>query len=881
MKDPFRREKTGPTVSRGTGFSSPQSLQEEQGREFAQKLGARAPEHSPEGPVHATELTPYKTSKGDEKLTLAVRVVNGIITAALALLFFGVPLFFLDKTLQGIAFEKQIYFSIVLFVALGAWVLKSIFSGKIELAKTPVDIPIALFWVIFVVATVISPDRFHSTWGFFGDPTRGLFAVTAMIVAFYLVVTHTNLQRTIIFLSATLLSGFLAIVWALLGVMGVLPESFIASGAVTITGSAHGLATFAAITLFLAVGAQLVVTEAKDNIMGQLWFRIFLGVVIALALFLLLALHTFVPWWGVIAAAAIYTLYVLAKIVKPQGAWVLLPLGIFALVILFFMVGGNNSIARVAPQAEILPQPALAWDVAKETLKNEPLFGVGPALYGNAFSQYHPQSFNEHSLFSLRFFRTHGALFSSLATIGAAGTIALLLVMITFIGTGFYQLSYGAARGKIIPLSIFCAIGATLVGSLFVFVDGATLFVSVLLAGIFVASFMMGEEERFRTLVFSRTPQFALTHVFMLMIVGMIVVASMVVAGRAFTADRLALQAVRGGEVSEENAQLLVRAIGINKKEGRYFTQLAQNYIALANREVLDENRQDVGKIRNYLDDAIQAAEAGVARMPEDALAQETLAQIYDSARVYVPDATQLSRDAYVRLAELEPVNPVPIVKIGQIDLLGVGQTEDEQLQKNILDDARELFNEAIALKDDYPPSHYQLARTLETLEEIDDAVRSAERAFTLDRTRIDYALLLGRLYRTRGGEQDRENAEFLLKSIIDVQEENVNAHLELGLLYEDEERRDEAINEMRAILEILPEDSTEARKRIEGIIDRIEKGNTPQGPEPPIEEEEEPLPEEENADDATDDTSAEESSEDDDDEGDDDDDNDEDDDDN
>ena len=89
-----------------------------------------------------------------------------IITAVLVLLFFGVPVFFTGLTFQGIAFEKQIFFYLCLLIGLVAWVSKGVMTGDMRIRRTPLDIPIVLFWLFSIVATVFSVDRWHSFWGF-------------------------------------------------------------------------------------------------------------------------------------------------------------------------------------------------------------------------------------------------------------------------------------------------------------------------------------------------------------------------------------------------------------------------------------------------------------------------------------------------------------------------------------------------------------------------------------------------------------------------------------------------------------------------------------------------------------------------------------------
>jgi hypothetical protein len=40
-----------------------------------------------------------------------------------------------------------------------------------------------------------SVDRWHSFWGFFGDPSRGVVSITALVLSYYFILSHFNLRR--------------------------------------------------------------------------------------------------------------------------------------------------------------------------------------------------------------------------------------------------------------------------------------------------------------------------------------------------------------------------------------------------------------------------------------------------------------------------------------------------------------------------------------------------------------------------------------------------------------------------------------------------------------------------------------------------------------
>src|SRR3989344_6194634 len=136
-----------------------------------------------------------KNDESPEQHTKLMRSLDAIVTMSLVAIFFGLPLFFLNFTFQGIAFEKQIYFYFWLLIALVAWMSKAVIIGEIRIKRSMLDYPLLGMWLIYLIATIFSVDRWHSLWGFFGDPSRGFISITVLIIAFYLIHNHGTIKR--------------------------------------------------------------------------------------------------------------------------------------------------------------------------------------------------------------------------------------------------------------------------------------------------------------------------------------------------------------------------------------------------------------------------------------------------------------------------------------------------------------------------------------------------------------------------------------------------------------------------------------------------------------------------------------------------------------
>jgi len=108
-----------------------QFRQYKNGTENAINLGFRQKQEHPKassGPNFSI-VQDHGEKMQDEQPKWIVRFLDATITASLILIFFGIPIFFTGFSLQGIVFEKQLYFYFLILLALVAWVSKGVIVG--------------------------------------------------------------------------------------------------------------------------------------------------------------------------------------------------------------------------------------------------------------------------------------------------------------------------------------------------------------------------------------------------------------------------------------------------------------------------------------------------------------------------------------------------------------------------------------------------------------------------------------------------------------------------------------------------------------------------------------------------------------------------------
>lgn len=780
--------------------------------------------------MSSTEAFKEKSASFSEK------AIDAFVTFCLFMLFFGMPIFFVGDSFQGIVFEKQMYFFFFLFLGLVAWIAKGVLKGGISFRRTPLDIPIAIFWIASLISTVVAVDRWHSFFGMFGDPSRGFLSVTAFVVLYYLVVQHTTKRRLIYFFWALVFSGILVSMWGLLGVMDVRIISDLIAYRVpslSLMGSISALALFssAALPLLMVAITSVDFAPGKSSSALSRFVQVVLILIAGLIVFLLLVLHGFVPWISVFVGMSIFLIFILAHVVCFSEKWLWLP-GVIFFGILGVFIVGENQLARTQLPIEVSPDASLSWIVAKDSLKEHFFFGSGIDSYQYSFSRFHPESFNSNPLYALRFTEGSSLLFEIISTMGAVGAVAFILLVLSFVSIGLYLLSKNRSSSPL-ALGVWSSAMIYMASWFFIPTNGPMFLVGMLVCVVAVAILFHESNAEQRGMYFSLTasPKYALPMAFFFLVLASSVVFLFVFAGKIFFADIFMGKASKIASSSPEDAvRLTGKAMELNSKEGYYFIRAAQMYMTLANREAAKPSQErNIEAARGYIENAIQLALKGRDMLPKNVVAEEALAQIYDNAALYVPDALSKAEEGYRKVSELEPANPLFVLKMGQSRFSRARSEEKPENRKPFLEESKKFFERSLELKQDYVFGYFYLALVQDALGDKNNAIENMTKAIKLDPGNIDSAFQLGQLYQSRGEKGDEDIAEKIYTSLLDSNQNNVQVRFALGLLYDHRSNTSAALKEFEKILESLPEedDSDAIRKEVQTIVNNLQNGRS------------------------------------------------------
>ncbi len=115
---------------------------------------------------------------------------NRVIRWGFYLIFILVPLILTPWNFELFEYNKMMLTYALTVIILGAWAVKIIAEKKLSVARTPLDIPILLFGMSQLVATIFSMDPHVSWFGYYSRFNGGMFSVLSYITLYYAFVTN-------------------------------------------------------------------------------------------------------------------------------------------------------------------------------------------------------------------------------------------------------------------------------------------------------------------------------------------------------------------------------------------------------------------------------------------------------------------------------------------------------------------------------------------------------------------------------------------------------------------------------------------------------------------------------------------------------------------
>lgn len=826
-----------------------------------------------------TSMSMPKTEQPEQQArprdTVAPKIMDWIVSGAVYLLTFLVPLFFLPNVPSVLELNKQILLVVLGGVAFLAWIGKLAWEGKIRIKKNFLLVPVLLLLLMLSISTIFSVYRDQSMWGGFGTEGLSLVTFIAFIAVFLVINNNFNSRQKITGLVfALILSSFLASVFALFQIFGkfMFKNPLIAQSSFNTVGSVYAFSIFIGAILILTTGAIL---EKKP-----FWQKIILAI---FALLFVLTLITINFRTALIAflvgMAVLLGLAIIASGSEEKNKILVIPMVILALVLVSTLIGKTGSIMKVQLPVEVGLSQSASLDVAKSAWKEKPLLGSGLSTYDLDYLKGKPAEINLTDFWSVKFNEAASRFFTLATSIGLLGIAAFLLLagsIAVYIFSTLVKI-FGKKEEGVYTVIGITAAWIYLTAVFFFYPSNITLDFSwwVLTAAFAtLAAIVFQKKEEIISETSSPRVSLVLSFVFVVIIVGFI--SLIFLEGQKYAAAaayQKALTSDATGANVEELIGKLNRVTTLDANRDLYHRNLSVALFAFLNQKVSQKGLENLSEddradISNLYFAAEEQAKAAVVLNPRNPDNLIQLAEINRNVIGSKESAENTAIENYKNALKISPNDPAVYYQMGQTYLTiadletvksAASQQPNQQKQVKLSDKtrenlalARQSFEKAVELKSNYIPAQFMIAVTLEKLGEIDGAIARLEESKKMSPRDPGVLFQLGVLYyKTEKFDQARNELEDTVK----LAENYSNARYFLGLTYDKLGDEKKALEQFRKVAELNPDNADikkivsnleTGRKALDGL-EQTPAGQNPAGQnqqnQPSIQREQEPVP--------------------------------------
>lgn len=666
--------------------------------------------------------------------------INTLITVILVFVAALTPLIFLNLTTDFYDMPKLILLVVSTVILLGLWIGSWIVRGKIDITKTPLDIPLLFLLITILVSTFFSTSKYSSIYGVFPEVHGSAVSWVTYIILYFITASH--LRRTghikiflqVLFGSATIISLI-----SLLSYFQVFLPFEMAKGVnFTPTGS-----TFSVVSLLLMLlPLSLVSTVSRNKLFPQP-----LAAVISVLFSVTIVLIGSVTIYIVLLIIFVSCLFVVKNHLSNKTLpLVLTPFALsFLVLMLIHLPFSGNKLQELRnnfPQEIQLPF-AISWKISATAFRDAPFIGTGPATFLYNFTNYKPVEFNQLKFWNFSFSSAYNEFLQALGTWGLFGLMALIAVCsVIIVSTKKYLFSTHSDYSQDEMQILLPGLAVTGLVALVLLLIHATTLVSVMITFFLMAAFMASQKHiREKISEFSIGVKISVSDnkqidLLPIVIFILFLVAAVFISQKTYNAvvadyyHRLALsQASKDGAKTYEYLQ---KAENLNPFIDLYRVDMAQTNFALANAlasqkgptkdnpqgTLTDEDKQT---IQTLVTQAINEGRASVVLSPRSSRNWEVLALIYRNITGVAKNSLTFALDAYGRSIQMDPLNPSLRVNAGSI----------YYATKNY-DLAVRFYSDSVNLKPDYVNGYYNLALALRDKGDLQNAKLIAEQTLSL-----------------------------------------------------------------------------------------------------------------------------------------------------
>lgn len=685
--------------------------------------------------------------------TGVIGAIDAVITWVGAIFFLLFPIAYTTSTTEFTEYAK---FNLVLLTAallVLLWGVRVLVSRKVSVLKTPFNAAFVLVILALVLTTIFSVSPDTSLFGQFNVWHFTLPEVLAfMIIFFALAAVNNPVSAVRKYLGGFLLSTGIVSLFVITNYLNLF-DGFFGEG------TQLSMLSVLAIDGFSPAGSTL-----------STWFVLGAGIILLGTL--LRTLFKNGETFGVLPTIG-------SSAVMKGIVGVLLGLHLLGLV---FTLGAYipGMSAHFAPVNQV--NISASWRIASSTIRDRVWFGTGPSTYNTAFNAYRPASINQTADWATAHHRAGNEYLTWMTTTGLVGFAALVFLVGRLLITGVQALRLHNATGQAnLPYDGSSVLGLRSVLAILALLIAVSFFLTSSTVSVFGVLFMVLIMWMLVERADINTGAVALSDITfgdiistneggrhegstsvpaLPLVTGLLFIVIALLGGRYIVRDiQSNLSYAKSVQLIVQNAQALDiynaqrNAIALNPRRDVYRRAYANTNISTAQvvaaergESITDTERQEVIQL---IQQALREVRVATELLhPYSSLNWQTRGRIYQSLLGVANGASDWALQGFQQAIILSPQDPQLRVDLGGLyfalatttvtDDGTVGEEPGENVpsapttqQANLLR-AISVFQDAIRLKSDFVPGHYNLALAYKEAARDDLALQSFETTLSL-----------------------------------------------------------------------------------------------------------------------------------------------------
>ena len=749
--------------------------------------------------------------------------------AILFVTIFLLPFFFLPSSLFLFGFSKIILLSLGVILSLIFWLVARLKQGTFELPKHLIFIFALAVPLVYLLSSIFSDAIKISLFGR-GFELDTFSTVTLLFLLFILVpiLFKTKQRLTYLYTAFFVSSAIVALFQILRLIFGVnfLSLGVFGSATSNLIGKWNDLSVFFGLVSIFSLTALELLKVSKP-------LKIFLCVMLAISVVFLAIINFTIVWTVLGLFSLIFFIYTLlfknkglaensADKMAAENKRFSVPSFVIFIISLIFVVSGGLFTDTITTffgtsQIEARPSWGATFDVAKYTLKENPILGAGPNRFVNQWLMHKPEGINSTIFWNIDFNTGIGLVPSAIVTTGILGILAWLLFLGSFVLLAFKGILNSAEDilTKFIAMSSFLASLFLWIFAILYTPNLVIMSLAMVFTGVFVAYLEQENIIKKINLSFSVNPRMGFIAISVIVILLAASISLGVVASKDFVASVFFQRGLTAFNINGDINSLksnVAKAIKFGESDVYYRTLSQINLLEL--NAIVSQKDVSADKMREQFQTTLGSAiENAVNSMKKDETNYQnwvSLGGVYEAVvPLKIDKAYESAMVAYQQAAKFNPASP-------ELDLI-MARLE---LAKGDNKKAREFIASSLQKKNNYTEAVFLLSQIEVNEGNIPAAISSVEAASMLAPNDPVVFFQLGLL---KYNNKDYKGAVPELERAILLSPNYANAKYFLGLSYNKTGRRSDALKQFEDIKVFNPDN-----KEIQTIIKNLKDGKDP-----------------------------------------------------